>query len=71
MKVRHFGFLHASCPIHTDTLRLLIVQAHPLASQSLPSVPSQPGVACCPTCGGQMRVVMRLWTAPRDFVDTG
>jgi hypothetical protein len=71
MKVRHFGFLHASCPIHADTLRLLIVQAHPLAGQSMPIVPSQPVVACCPTCGGQMRVIMRLWTAPRDFVDTG
>ena len=28
MKVRHFGFLHASCAIPTDTLRLMIVQAH-------------------------------------------
>src|SRR6266545_3680774 len=24
---------------------------------------------CCSTCGGQMRVVMRLWTANRAFVD--
>ena len=28
-------------------------------------------VTFCPTCGGQMRVVMRLWASNRAFVDTG
>jgi Putative transposase/Transposase zinc-binding domain len=71
MKVRHFGFQHASCPIHSDTLRLMILQAHPIACKPPPIIPPQPVIAYCPTCGGQMRVVMRLWTANRAFVDTG
>ena len=33
--------------------------------------PPPPRVARCPTCGAPMRVVMRLWTSPKDFVDTG
>jgi hypothetical protein len=71
MKVRHFGFLHASCAIPTDTLRRMIVQAHPIACQPKQSTPAAPRAACCPTCGAPMRVVMRLWTTNRAFVDTG
>src|SRR5712691_11385240 len=61
MKVRHFGFLHASCAIPTDTLRLMILQAHPIAFKPTQSGPPAPLSALCPTCGAQMRVVMRLW----------
>jgi hypothetical protein len=71
MKVRHFGLLHASCAIPTDTLRRMIVQAHPIACQPKQSTPAAPRAACCPTCGAPMRVVMRLWTTNRAFVDTG
>jgi hypothetical protein len=71
IKVRHFGFLHASCPIHSDTLRLLILQAHPIACKPPPIVLPQSVIASCPTCGGQMRVVMRRWGANKAFVDTG
>ncbi len=71
MKVRHFGFLHTSCAIPTDTLRLMIVQAHPIDFKPPQSVPPEPLAALCPTCGAQMRVVMRLWTSHRAFVDTG
>lgn len=71
MKVRHFGFLHASCAIPPDTLRLMIVQAHPMACKPTQRVSPQPLAARCPTCGAPMRVVMRLWTAERAFVDTG
>jgi hypothetical protein len=71
MKVRHFGLLHASCAIPPDTLRLLIVQAHPLDFKPTQSVPPTPRAAFCPTCGAPMRVVMRLWTSHRAFVDTG
>ena len=71
MKVRHFGFLHASCAIPTDTLRLLIVQAHPIDFQPTQRLPPEPLAARCPTCGAPMRVVMRLWTSNRAFVDTG
>ena len=71
MKVRHFGFLHASCAIPTDTLRLLIVQAHPIDCKPTQRLPPAPLAARCPTCGAPMRVVMRLWTSNRAFVDTG
>jgi hypothetical protein len=71
MKVRHFGFLHARCAIPTDTLRLLIVQAHPIDFTPTQSLPPAPLAARCPTCGAPMRVIMRLWTSTRAFVDTG
>jgi hypothetical protein len=64
MKVRHFGFLHASCAIPLATIRLMIVQAHPSDGQP------PPRAARCPTCGAPMRVVMRLWASHRAFVDT-
>ena len=70
MKVRHFGFLHASCLIHADTLRLMIVQAHPMAFKPMQSVAPEPLATRCPTCGAPMRLVMRLWTSHRAFVDT-
>src|SRR5215813_1289046 len=63
MKVRHFGFLHTSCTIPPDTIRLMIVQAYPIDFQPPPLTHPAPFVAFCPTCGGPMHVVMRLWTA--------
>jgi hypothetical protein len=71
IKVRHFGFLHASCAIPPDTIRLLRAQAHPRGCQPTRLVPPDPGVAFCPTYGGPMRVVMRLWTANSALLDTG
>jgi hypothetical protein len=70
VQVRHFGLLHASCAIPPDTLRLMIVQARPIAGKPTRIVPPQPLVALCPTCGAVMRVVMRLWTSNRACVDT-
>lgn len=71
MKVRHFGFVHASCAVSTDTLRPMVLQAHPSASPPIPIVHPQPPVVSCPICGKPMRVMMRLWTSNRTFVDTG
>jgi hypothetical protein len=71
MKVRHFGLLHASCALPPDTIRRLVLQAHSIAFQLTRIVSPQPVVACCPTCGGPMRGVMRRWTTDRAFVDTG
>jgi len=71
MKVRHFGLLHASCAIPPNTLRQLIVQAHPLDGKPIQRSPPQLLAARCPTCGAPMRVVLRLWTSHRDLVDTG
>ena len=55
----------------TDTLRLMILQAHPIDFKPTQSGPPAPLTALCPTCGAQMRVVMRLWLSNRAFVDTG
>ena len=71
MKGRHCGFLHASCAIPLDTVRLLILQAHSADFTPTPLTPPAPCVAFCPTCGGQMRGVMRLWTTHRTFADPG
>jgi hypothetical protein len=71
MKVRHFGFLHASCALPLATIRLLIGPRHPGDGPPLPRSPPPPRSARCPTCGAPMRVVMRVWASPRAFVDTG
>jgi hypothetical protein len=70
-KVRHFGFLHASCTVSLATIRRMIVPAPPGDAPPPPRTPPPPRAARCPTCGTPMRVVMRLWTSSRDFVDTG
>jgi len=70
MKVRHFGFLHASCAVSLATIRQLIVQEHPGEDPPPPCPPPPLRVARCPTCGAPMGVVMRVWTFPRPFVDT-
>jgi Putative transposase len=69
MKVRHFGFLHASCAIPLATIRLMMVPGHPHDDQPPPK-PPPPLAAPCPTCGAPMRVVVRVWTSPRTLIDT-
>jgi hypothetical protein len=59
MKVRHCGFLHAGCAIHTETIRLMILQLSPSGCKPTHIAPPAPCVAFCPPCGGQMRVIMR------------
>jgi hypothetical protein len=71
MNVRHLGLLHARGAIPLATIRLMIVQGQPSDGQPMRIVPSPPRVTLCPTCGAPMRVVMRLWTSNRVFVDTG
>jgi Putative transposase/Transposase zinc-binding domain len=70
MKVRHFGFLHASCAIPLATLRLMIMQVHPSDGPPPQRTPLKPLAARCPTCGAPMRIVMRLWTSPKACIDT-
>src|SRR5262249_23652365 len=70
MKVRHFGFLHASCAIPLATIRLMIVHGQPSAGKPMRIVSPPPRSALCPACGAPMRIVMRLWTSPKAFVDT-
>jgi hypothetical protein len=69
MQVRHCGFLHASGALPPDTIRRMIVQAHPIDCQPPPLRPPAPFVAFGPTCGGPMRVILCLWTT-RAWVDT-
>jgi hypothetical protein len=71
MQVRHVGLLHASCAIPPATLRLMILQAHPIDFKPTQSSPPASRAALCPPCGAPMHVLMRLWSAHRVFVDTG
>jgi Putative transposase/Transposase zinc-binding domain len=71
MKVRHFGFMQASCAIKIDTIRTMILKPHPVAFKVPNVVDPEPWIASCPTCGAPMRLVMRLWIADRAFLDTG
>jgi Putative transposase len=71
MKVRHFGFMNASCAIPTDSMRLMILKQHDIAFKPPDIAAPSPVVASCPACGKPMRVVMRLWTTNRACVDTG
>jgi hypothetical protein len=48
----------------------MMEQASPSHDQPPPREPPPPRVARCPSCGTPMHVVLRVWTAPRDFVDT-
>jgi hypothetical protein len=70
MKVRHFGFLHTSCAISPHTLCRMLSQLCPTPGTPTRLIPPQARLACCPTCGQQMRLVMRLWTSSLAFVDT-
>jgi len=70
MKVRHFGFLHASCAVPLATIRQLMGQAHPSEKPPSQRTPPPPRVARCPTCGVPMHLITRVWTSSRDFVDT-
>lgn len=71
MKVRHFGFMNASCHVHTDTIGPMVATQHHIVFKPIPAQDPAPFVASCPSCGGQLRVVMRLWSPHRDFFDTG
>ncbi|HEY5871562.1 MAG TPA: hypothetical protein VI542_39305 [Candidatus Tectomicrobia bacterium] len=71
LRRERFGLTHARCAIPPNTLRLMILHAHPLGYKPTRIVHSAPVAASCPTYGEPMRVVMRLWTVNRAFVDTG
>jgi hypothetical protein len=71
MKVRHFGFLNASCPIKTDTIRPMITQ-QPGPLLERPHTTANPSMAlACPNCGAQLLVVIRVWPWQTAFYDTG
>ena len=70
MKVRHFGFLHASCPIKTDTIRPLITLP-PGTLLARPHTTAHSFTAlACPNCGAQLLVVTRVLPYQMAFWDT-
>jgi len=71
MQVRHFGFLHARCPITTDTLRPRITpHIGTLLAQPRTTAHSSTTLAC-PNCGAPLLGVTRVLPWQTAFCDTG
>ena len=71
MKVRHFGFMNATCRITTDTIRQMIVlQTGAILEQPRPIAPT-PAEVTCPNCGAPLIVLTRVWPCHVAFHDTG
>ena len=71
MKVRHFGFMSASCAINTPDIRRMMAQTNDATPEppATPEAPSPP--FSCPHCGGALLVSMRVLPSQEAFVDTG
>lgn len=71
MKVRHFGFLNASCAINIHTIRQMIARQIGATCQHVPPPSDSPAVLYCSDCGGPLLVVTRVFPFPTAFFDTG
>lgn len=71
MKVRHFGFMHASCATPTDAIRLMIARQRKSSYKLAPIADPTPIVVACPACGKPMQLVRQQWTPNKAFPDTG
>jgi hypothetical protein len=72
MQVRHFGFMHATCRITTDTIRQMIT-SHTGATLPLepPRGPATtPAQVPCPHCGAPLIVLSRVWPFSLAIFDT-
>jgi len=70
MKVRHCGFMSARCALTTDAIRRMIPVPNGTAS-ALPPARNNPATALsCPHCGGEWRVVSRVWSSSVALLDT-
>jgi hypothetical protein len=71
MKVRHCGFMSASCAIHTPAIRRMMAETNDATPEppATPDAPSPP--FSCPHCGGALMVSMRVLPSQEAFVDTG
>lgn len=71
MKVRHFGFMSASCVINTPDIRRMMAETNDATPEppATPDAPSPP--FSCPYCGGALLVSMRVLPSQEAFVDTG
>ena len=71
MKVRHFGFMSASCAITTADIRRMMPAQNATASESPPGRDNPATALSCPHGGGELRVVKRVWSSPVVLLDTG
>src|SRR5207245_5058995 len=71
MKVRHFGFLSASCAITTPAIRRMTAETNDATPEppATPDAPSPP--FCCPHCGAALRVSMRVLPSQEASGHTG
>ena len=64
MKVHHFGFMSARCTITTDDIRRMMPEQNGTASEPPPARDNPATALSCPHCGGELRVVNRVWSSP-------
>jgi hypothetical protein len=71
LKVRHFGWLHASCPIPPDTIRQMISLKIDASCPPTPSQTGPPPPFDCPDGGGHLLGVPRVFPCQSACFDTG
>jgi hypothetical protein len=71
MKVRHFGFMNATCRIKTDTIRQMIVLQTGAILEQPRTTATTPAEVTCPNCGAPLIVLTRVWPCHVAFHDTG
>jgi Putative transposase/Transposase zinc-binding domain len=71
MKVRHFGFLSASCAIHTPDIRRMMAETSDVPPEPRPSQDAPSPPLSCPHCGGELLVITRVLPSQGAFGDTG
>ena len=71
MKVRHFGFMSASCALTPEDMRRMMPEPNGFAPV-LPPARNTPAAAwSCPHCGGELLGVCRVWPSQVALLDTG
>jgi len=71
MKVRHFGFMNATCRITTDTIRRMITAYTGATLEQPRRTATTPAQVTCPNCGVPLLVRRRVWPFHVAIFDTG
>lgn len=71
MKVRHFGFMSATCSVNTDTIRQMILKQTRSPLLQPTCKPEAPGGPYCPDCGGVLVFVKSILPFHKTLYDTG
>jgi hypothetical protein len=71
MKVRHFGFMNATCRITTDTIRQMITAYTGATLEQPRRTTTTPAQVTCPNCGAPLLVLRRVWPFHLPIFDTG